>query len=172
MNGWQNLGEWLLSQLLLGRVWSILCFFVSSPMLIKGGEGWPFNCWPNQQLCQLAEASRVPEKLGHEKVTRRFAARNRKPRQSTSCRLLPADCQLDSQLWEGWLGSVAMWHQDQHILVCHHRCQAAPRWERISKVGNGLGLSYHPPCFLHFVGNCTEAAKTCALWLRKDSKHV
>ena len=167
----QNRGEWRRQ---LSRVWSPLCpgsAQLSDGWLSREGEGWPLD-WPNQQLCQLAEVGRVPEKLGHEKVPRRFAAGNGKPRQSTSRRLPPAACQLVSQLWEGSPAPVAMWHQDLHILLSHQHWQAPPCLERVGRVGHSLSLLYRPPTYLHFVGKCTEAAKTCALCLRKDLQPV
>ena len=54
----------------------------------------------------------------------------------------------------------------------HPRSQALPCLERVGRVGERLRLSYHPPNLLHFAGKCTEAAKTCALSLRKDLQPV
>ena len=64
-----------------------------------------------------------------------------------------------------------MWHQDHQILVPHDPQQEDPGLEVDGIVAENLYLSYRPPTLLHLVGKCTEAAKTCALSLRKGLQH-
>ena len=54
-----------------------------------------------------------------------------------------------------------------------HRCFQAPSClERVGRAADRFSLSYQPPTNLHLVGKCTEAAKTCALSLRKELQPV